>query len=141
MLRPFCIYQIVTFLLFYRLLNTTKQQAPIMRQDNQLLVITHLSQLATLLTGFGGLLIPLILWATQKEKVYNMDEQGKRIVNFQLSLIIYAIICIPLILLLGLGILGLIAIGIISIVFPILNAIKANNGETPNYPISIHFIK
>ena len=69
-----------------------------MRQDNQLLVITHLSQLATLLTGFGGLLIPLILWATQKEKVYNMDEQGKRIVNFQLSLIIYAIICIPLIL-------------------------------------------
>tara|TARA_R110000868_G_scaffold215785_2_gene465899 strand:+ start:1111 stop:1449 length:339 start_codon:yes stop_codon:yes gene_type:complete len=112
-----------------------------MRQDNQLLVITHLSQLATVLTGFGGLIIPLILWATQKEKVYNMDEQGKRIVNFQLSLIIYAIICIPLILLLGLGILGFIVLGIISIVFPVINAIRANNGETPDYPMSINFIK
>ncbi|MCF8272739.1 MAG: DUF4870 domain-containing protein [Flavobacteriaceae bacterium] len=112
-----------------------------MRQDNQLLVVTHLSQLASLLTGFGGLIIPLILWTTQKEKVFNMDEQGKRIVNFQLSLIIYAIICIPLILLLGLGILGFIVLGIISIVFPIMNAIKASNGETSDYPMSIHFIK
>tara|TARA_R110000787_G_scaffold47979_2_gene115951 strand:- start:51 stop:392 length:342 start_codon:yes stop_codon:yes gene_type:complete len=111
-----------------------------MRQDNQLLVITHLSQLATFLTGFGGLLIPLIIWVTQKEKVYNMDEQGKRIVNFQLSLILYAIICIPFILLLGLGILGLIAIGIISIVVPIINAIKTSNGESPTYPLSLNFI-
>jgi uncharacterized Tic20 family protein len=111
-----------------------------MRQDNQLLVITHLSQLATLLTGFGGLIIPLILWATQKEKVYEMDEQGKRIVNFQLSLLVYALICIPLIFLLGLGILLLICIGIISIVFPIINAIKSNNGESPTYPLSLNFI-
>jgi len=111
-----------------------------MRQDNQLLVITHLSQLATLITGFGGLIIPLILWATQKGKIYNMDEQGKRIVNFQLSLIVYGIICIPLILLFGLGILGLIVLGIISVIFPIVNAIKSNNGESPIYPLSLNFI-
>lgn len=111
-----------------------------MRQDNQLLVITHLSQLATLLTGFGGLVIPLILWSTQKDKVYQMDEQGKRIVNFQLSLLIYAIICIPLILFLGLGIVGLIVLGIISVVFPIINAIKSSNGESPTYPLSLNFI-
>lgn len=112
----------------------------IMRQDNQLLVITHLSQLATLLTGFGGLIIPLILWLTQKENVYNMDEQGKRIINFQLSLIVYAIICIPLILFLGLGIVGLIVLGIISVVFPVVNAIKSSNGESPTYPLSLNFI-
>jgi uncharacterized protein len=111
-----------------------------MRQDNQLLVITHLSQLASLLTGFGGLIIPLILWITQKERVYKMDEQGKRIVNFQLSLIVYAIICIPLILLLGIGILGFLVLGIISVVFPIINAIKSSNGESPTYPLSLSFI-
>ncbi|HEY5689247.1 MAG TPA: DUF4870 domain-containing protein [Yeosuana sp.] len=111
-----------------------------MREDRQLLVITHLSQLATLLTGFGGLIIPLIIWATQKDKVYEMDEQGKRIVNFQLSLLIYALICIPFIFLLGLGILGLIGLGIISLVFPIINAVKSNNGESPTYPISLNFI-
>jgi uncharacterized Tic20 family protein len=111
-----------------------------MRQDNQLLVIAHLSQLITLVTGFGGLLVPLILWATQKEKVWQMDENGKNIINFQLSLIVYAIICIPLVLLLGLGILGFIVLGIISIVFPIINAIKVSNGETPRYPLSLNFI-
>lgn len=111
-----------------------------MRQDNQLIVITHLSQLIMLITGFGSLILPLILWLTQKEKVYQMDEHGKNIVNFQLSLIVYFIICIPLILLFGLGLLGFIVLGIFSIIFPIVNAIKASHGETPIYPLSINFI-
>jgi len=84
--------------------------------------------------------VPLILLATQKERVYQMDEQGKEIVNFQLSLIVYLIICIPLILLLGLGIIGIIVLGIISLVYPIINAIKASNGESPRYPLSLNFI-
>lgn len=123
----------------YRLVSIN-QKATAMRQDNQLIVITHLSQLVTLVTGFGSLIIPLILWATQKEKVYNMDEHGKNIVNFQLSLIVYFIICIPLILLLGLGLLGFVVLGIISIIFPVINAIKASHGETPSYPLSLKFI-
>ncbi len=111
-----------------------------MRQDRQLIVLTHLSQLITLVIGFGSLILPLILWSSNKERVFKMDEHGKNILNFQISLIIYSIICIPLILFLGLGILGLIALGIISIVFPIINAIKASNGETPKYPLSLSFI-
>lgn len=111
-----------------------------MREDKQLLVITHLSQLLTALTGFGGLIVPLVIWATQKDKVYQMDEHGKRIINFQLSLIIAAIVCIPLIFLLGLGIIFLIIIGIISLVYPIINAIKTSNGELPTYPLSLNFI-
>ena len=112
-----------------------------MRNDNQLIVITHLSQLLDFITGFGGFIIPLILWLTNKEKVYTMDEHGKSIINFQLSMLIYAIISIPLILALGLGILLLIGIGLICLIFPIINAIKASNGETPHYPLSINFIK
>ena len=111
-----------------------------MREDRQLLVITHLSQLLCFVTGFGSLIVPLILWATQKERVFQMDQQGKEIVNFQISLIVYAIICVPLILLLGLGILGLIALGFIALIYPIVNAIKASNGETPKYPLSLRFI-
>ncbi|GGG51166.1 DUF4870 domain-containing protein [Bizionia arctica] len=111
-----------------------------MRKDNQLIVITHLSQLLTFITGFGGLIVPLILWSTQKDKVFEMDQQGKQIINFQLSMLIYAIICVPAILLLGLGIVGLIVIGFISLIFPIINAIKANNGESPTYPLSFNFI-
>ncbi|MEN8185948.1 MAG: DUF4870 domain-containing protein [Bacteroidota bacterium] len=112
-----------------------------MREDRQTLMLTHLSQLLDLATGFGGLIVPIILWAVNKDKIYDMDEHGKSIINFQLSMIIYALICVPLILLIGLGFLGLIVIGIFCLVFPILNAIRANNGEAPNYPISIQFIK
>ena len=101
-----------------------------MREDRTLIVITHLSQL----------ILPLILWVTQKEKVYQMDSHGKNIINFQLSLIVYCIICVPLILLFGLGILGFIVLGIVSVVFPVINAIKASNGETPRYPLSFNFI-
>lgn len=111
-----------------------------MRQDNQLLVITHLSQLVTLILGFGSLIFPLILWLTQKDKVYQMDSHGKSIVNFQLSLIVYCLICIPLILLFGLGLLGFLVLGVIAILFPILNAIKVSRGETPSYPLSFRFI-
>ena len=111
-----------------------------MRQDRQLIVLTHLSQLITLLTGFGSLILPLILWTTQKEKVDQMDEHGKNIINFQLSLIVYCIICIPLILFFGLGLSGFILLGIISIIFPVINAIKASNGEMPTYPLSFNFI-
>lgn len=110
------------------------------RTDNQLLVITHLSQLLTYATVFGGILAPLILWATQKDKVEGMDVHGKAILNFQLSIIVYSIISIPLIFALGLGILMLILIGILAFVMPIINAIKASNGELPSYPLSIKFL-
>jgi uncharacterized Tic20 family protein len=111
------------------------------RIDRQLLVITHLSQLLTYVTGFGGLIVPLILWVTQKDKVMDMNEHGKAIVNFQISIILYALLSIPAILLLGLGILMLVLIGILGFVLPILNAIKASNGEPPSYFGSIQFIK
>ena len=75
-----------------------------MREDKQLLVMTHLSQLLDLVTGVGGFIVPLILWLTQRDKVAGMDMHGRMIINFQISLFIYSIICIPLILLFGLGI-------------------------------------
>jgi len=112
-----------------------------MREDNQLLVLTHLSQLLDLVTGVGGFVVPLVIWLTQKDKVFGMDTHGKMILNFQISIFIYSIICIPLIFLFGLGIILLIGIAIVAIVFPILNAIKVSNGEVPVYPLTIEFIK
>ena len=103
-------------------------------------MLTHLSQLITLVIGFGSLLLPLVIWYTQKDKVYQMDIHGKRIINFQLSLLVYCILCIPLVLLCGIGFVGFIILGIISVVLPIVNAIKANRGEVPTYPLSLNFI-
>lgn len=112
-----------------------------MREDRQLLVITHLSQLLDLVTGIGGFIVPLVIWLTQKEKVLGMDEHGKMILNFQISMFIYSIISIPLIIFFGLGFLMIIAIAILVLVFPIINAIRVSNGEEVYYPLSIQFLK
>jgi len=112
-----------------------------MRKDNQLLVITHLSQLLDVITGFGGFIVPLILWITNKEKIYSMDIHGKSVINFQISMFLYALLAVPLIFVFGLGLLLLIGIGLLCLILPIINAVKASNGEEPNYLFSIDFIK
>jgi hypothetical protein len=110
------------------------------RTDNNLLVITHLSQLLGYVIGFGSLIVPLIIWLSTKDKVEGMNEHGKAIVNFQISLLLYIIISIPAILLLGLGILMLIGVCLIGFIVPIVNAIKASNGEAPTEFMTIRFI-
>jgi uncharacterized Tic20 family protein len=121
-------------------LNHQIKKTSIMRKDNQVIVITHLTQLLDLITGFGGFIVPLILWLTQRDKVIAMDEHGKSIMNFQISMFIYALICLPLILLFGLGLLGLLVIGILCFIFPIVNAVRASNGDSPSYPLSMRLI-
>ncbi|MGB5820423.1 MAG: DUF4870 domain-containing protein [Saonia sp.] len=108
--------------------------------NRQLLIITHLTQLLHYVIGFGGLIVPLILWLSSKDRVEGMNEHGKSIINFQLSLLLYIVLGIPAILLLGLGILILIGVGILGFVLPIVNAVRAGNGESPSYFMTIRFI-
>lgn len=110
------------------------------REDNQLLVITHVCQLLTYLTGFGGLIVPLVIWLTKRDEIIDLNEHGKAIVNFQLSLILYFIVAIPLLFII-VGFVVYFVLIILSIVFPIVNAIKASNKEPIYYPLSIPFIR
>jgi len=110
------------------------------KTDKNLLVITHLSQLLGYAVGFGSLIVPLVIWLSNKDKVEGMNEHGKTIVNFQLSLIVYILISIPAILLLGLGILMLIGTAMLGFILPIINAIRASNEEPPSQFMTIRFI-
>lgn len=112
-----------------------------MKEDKQLLVITHLTQLLNFITGIGGFIVPLVLWLTKKDEIVGMDQHGKAIINFRISMFIYILICIPLILFLGLGILGILVIVVFYLIFTITNAIRVTNNQAPNYPLSIQFIK
>ena len=111
-----------------------------MKTNRQLLVLTHLSQLLDLVTLIGGFLVPLVIWLTNKDKVYEMVKHGKSIINFRISMLIYLVLCVPLVLFFGLGLLGFLIIGVLYFILPIVNAIKASNGEQPNYPFSLTII-
>ena len=103
-------------------------------------LLLHLSQLAGFIVPFGGIIAPIVVWQTQKEKYPAIDQHGKMIVNWILSAVIYALISFVLTFVI-VGILGFLALGIASIAFPIIGAVKANNGELWEYPLTIKFLK
>ena len=110
-----------------------------LKEDRKLLAATHLSQLLDLVTGIGGFLVPLVIWLVKRDEVLNLDSQAREILNFRISMFIYILLCIPF-LLLGVGFIGLLIISIFYLVFPILNAIRANNGEEPSYPLTLKIL-
>ena len=111
-----------------------------MRRNKELLVVTHLSQLLDLVTMLSGFLVPLTIWLLKKKEIEDMDEQGKTILNFRITMFIYFLICFPLIFLFGLGLLGFLVVGVLYVIYPIINAIRVYNNEEPNYPFTIKFI-
>lgn len=100
----------------------------------------HLSQFCTYLVPLAGIVVPLILWQIKKNESAIIDQHGKIIINWLLTefilLIIAGILCFVLI---GFPLLFLISIA--GIIFPIMGAIKAGNGEIWVYPCSIRFFK
>lgn len=114
-----------------------------LKTDNQLLVIMHLSQLLDAVTMIGGFIVPLALWLTKKEEINKMDEQGKMILNFKISMFIYIIISAisAIFVIIGIGIIGLIVFGLMNFIYPIVNAINVSNNKEPYYPFAIKFIK
>jgi uncharacterized Tic20 family protein len=101
----------------------------------------HLSALVGILgNGLGFLVGPLGVWLLKKEDDPFINEQGKEAVNFQITMFI-ALFVSGVLVLVVIGIVMLIVVGIMMVVFPIIGAIRANEGESYRYPFSIRFIQ
>ncbi|MBS1811987.1 MAG: DUF4870 domain-containing protein [Acidobacteria bacterium] len=113
----------------------------ISKDDRNWALICHLSGLAGF-TGipFANVIAPLIIWMMKKDQSWFVNDQGKEAVNFQISLTIYVIIAAILIILL-IGIPLLFVLGIGGLILMIVAAMKANEGVTYRYPLTIRFIK
>jgi uncharacterized Tic20 family protein len=88
----------------------------------------------------SGIIAPLVVWQIKKEDDPFINDNGKEAVNFQISVGIYALVSIPLCFV-CIGFIMLSAVAIFNLVFLIIAAIKANNGERYRYPLCIRFIK
>lgn len=123
--------------------NNIETNAPMVSEPNsnerQYAMFIHLSQFAGLIVPLLGWILPLILWQVKKDTSVFIDNHGKIVMNWIISSLIYAIICGILSLLL-IGLFLLVALGICSLIFTIIGAVKANNGETWPYPLSIRFL-
>ncbi len=108
-------------------------------QTRQWAMFLHLSLLAGFLVPLAGLVVPIVIWQLKKDELPGLDVHGKVVMNWIISLVIYGIVSCLLVLLL-IGIPLLLALGLVSIVFPIIGAIKANEGVVWKYPLSITFL-
>ena len=89
---------------------------------------------------FGHIIGPLVVWLIKKDQMPFVDDQGKESLNFQISITIYAAICLLLILV-AIGIPLLITLFVINLVMVIIAAVNANKGVAYRYPFTIRLIK
>jgi uncharacterized Tic20 family protein len=82
---------------------------------------------------------PLVVWLMKRDDHPFIDEHGKESVNFQITITIYTLLLLPLVCIV-IGIPLLIALWIANIVFVIIAAVKASNGEAYRYPLTIRLI-
>lgn len=107
---------------------------------NQWAMILHLSMLAGFVVPLAGLVAPIVIWQMKKKEIPGLDAHGCHAANWIITVficgIVFALLCLVII-----GIPLLIVLGVVSIVFPVIAAVKASNGELWRYPMSFDFVK
>ncbi len=110
------------------------------QETRQWAMLLHLSILAGYVLPVVGFVAPIVIWQIKKVELPGIDVHGKNALNWIISKLIYALVCILLVFVI-IGIPLLIALGILGIIFPVIAGIKANQGEVWKYPLAITFLK
>lgn len=108
----------------------------------------HLSSLVGLL-GIPAVVGPLVVWLMKKDDHPFVETQAREALNFQISVLIYAVVGAILavavtVLTLGLGALAVIPAALIFLVgvfvLPIVAAIKTSDGTDYRYPLTLRLV-
>lgn len=101
----------------------------------------HLSAFAGYIFPLGGSIIgPMVCWISRKQESAWVDVNGKASLNFQLSILMYMVLTIPLCFIL-IGIPIILFLIVLKLVCVIVASIRAAKGEVFKYPISIPFLQ
>ena len=103
-------------------------------------MLAHLSALGGYVIPFGNLVGPLLVWQLKKEVHPFVEQQGKEALNFQISMLIYAIVAAILIFVL-VGLFLLVVLAAANLILIILATVKANKGEPYRYPMTFRIIR
>lgn len=60
--------------------------------EKNLATFTHLSTLTQYFIPFGNFIFPILIWSSKKDSSEFIDYNGKQVINFQLSLLLYTLI-------------------------------------------------
>ena len=100
----------------------------------------HLSAFAGFFFPFGGIVGPLVCWLSKRDESVWIYFNGRDSLNFQLSILLYMTLAIPLcFILIGFPIIGVLII--LKVICIIIASVRAANGESFRYPLAIPFIQ
>ena len=103
-------------------------------------MVLHLSLLAGYtFAPVAGWIAPIVIWQIKKTEMPEIDVHGKIVVNWLISSLIYGAVCFVL-MWFFIGIPLAAALWVMGIVFPIVGAIKANDGIAWKYPLSLNVL-
>ena len=100
----------------------------------------NLGVLTWLLGLFFSIIGPLIIWLIKRDESPFVDQVGKTVLNFNISYTIWIIVTAILSIVL-IGIPFLIAAGVMYLVFSIVGAVKASQGEYFDPWLTIRFLR
>ena len=110
------------------------------KETRQWSMFLHLSLAVGHAVAMGWIVGPIVIWQIKKDELPGIDVHGKNAVNWLLSYLLYlaisAVLCFVFI-----GFVLLPIVAVLGIVFPIIAAVKANEGRVWKYPLAIQFIK
>ncbi len=92
---------------------------------------------AALFTAFVG---PLIIWLIKKDQSPFVDDQGKEVLNWIVTLALAQIVCFLLIFV-AIGVFLMPLIWIAHVILTIMGALKAKDGIAYRYPFAIRLLK
>ena len=127
-------------------------ESGISAEERQMAMFAHLSALlgGIVTAGWAGsigcFIGPLVIWLMKKDTMPFVDDQAKEALNFNIMVTaIFVILLILTIVSLGIGALltvpVMLVVGIGSLVFIIIAAMKANQGIAYRYPVNVRLIK
>jgi len=104
-------------------------------------MFTHLTLLAVHFLPFP-VIAPLVMWLIKRDQSPFVDDHGREAINFQISLLIYALVVVPVAAVLTCGIGAILWLGVwaLGIVGMILAAVAAHRGQYYRYPATIRFL-
>jgi hypothetical protein len=104
-------------------------------------LIMHLTLIATQILPLALVIAPLIMWQIKKDESRFIDDHGREIVNFHISILLYALALTALTFITcGVGAIGFLALYALGIVGMIMGAAAANRGEYFRYPATLRLI-
>lgn len=109
-------------------------------------MLCHLSALSGLIVPFGNILGPLLIWQIKKNEIPSVEAHGKAALNFQITVLIAAVVGILVGIVLSFFCVGwllfpvVMLIGLAGLVFAVIAGIKANEGTDYEYPYSLKLI-